>query len=71
MTLSSDIRQVPDNQEVYLDADGFTSIVVEVLQRVDKADADALEYHLRDIVDGDAGKTKVWTNGDVRFAKLP
>lgn len=67
----SEIRQVPDNQEVYLDKDGFTSIVVEILERVDKPDVEALKYHLQDIVEEDAGETKVWTTGDAHFSKLP
>jgi hypothetical protein len=67
----SEIRQVPDNQEVYLDKDGFTSIVVDILERVEKPDIEALKFHLNDIVDEDAGETKVWTTGEAHFAKLP
>jgi hypothetical protein len=67
----SEIRQVPDNQEVYLDKDGFTSIVVDILERVEKPDNEALKFHLNDIVDEDAGETKVWTTGEAYFAKLP
>jgi RNA:NAD 2'-phosphotransferase (TPT1/KptA family) len=72
---SSNIRQVPDNQEVYLDNSGFSSIVVELLERVDKPENEALEYHLRDLVEDDeddaAQKTKVWWSGDAVGAKLP
>lgn len=67
----SEIRQVPDNQEVYLDKDGFTSIVVEILERVEKPDIEALKFHLQDIVDEDAGETKAWTTGEAHFSKLP
>lgn len=35
-------------------------------------DAKALQYHLKDIVDEDAGETKIWsTNSSVHFPKLP
>lgn len=72
---NSNIRQVPDNQEVYLDGDGFTSVVVEILEREEKPDNEALEYHLRDLVEDDeddaAEKTKVWWSGEAVCAKLP
>jgi hypothetical protein len=77
LTIShSNIRQVPDNQEVYLDGDGFSSVVVEILERVDLPDGEALEYHLRDLVDDEeddvtAEKTKVWWRADARGGKLP
>jgi hypothetical protein len=50
---SSKIRQVPDNQEVYLDADGFGSIQFDILERVtEKATDEAcLIYHLEDLID--------------------
>ncbi|KAK3698019.1 hypothetical protein LTR37_017135 [Vermiconidia calcicola] len=67
----SEIRQVPDNQEVYLDKDGFSSIVIDILERVEKPDFEALQFHLRDIVEEDAGETKVWTTGAAHFSKLP
>lgn len=67
----SEIRQVPDNQEVYLDKDGFTSIVVEILERVDRSDEEALKFHLQDIVEEDASETKIWSTAQVHFTKLP
>lgn len=75
LPLHSNIRQVPDNQEVYLDGDGFTSVVVEILEREEKPDNEALEYHLRDLVEDDeddaAEKTKVWWRGEAVGGKLP
>jgi hypothetical protein len=62
---------VPDNQEVYLDKDGFTSIVFDILERVDKPDIEALKFHLHDIVDEDAGETKLWTTGEAHISRLP
>lgn len=68
----SEIRQVPDHQEVWLDTNGFTSIIVEILERVDKpSDIEALEYHLRDIVEEDVTDTKIWTSSQAHFSKLP
>ncbi|KAK3115587.1 hypothetical protein LTR53_004893 [Teratosphaeriaceae sp. CCFEE 6253] len=67
----SNLRQVPDNQEVYLDTDGFTSIAVDILERVDKPDREALEWHLKDIVEEDVGKMKVWRLSEARLAKMP
>ncbi|CAD6587630.1 MAG: hypothetical protein ASARMPREDX12_004651 [Alectoria sarmentosa] len=48
----SNIRQVPDNQEVYLDMNGFTSLTFDITERVShvSTDKDALEYHFADIV---------------------
>ncbi|CAF9907555.1 hypothetical protein IMSHALPRED_005566 [Imshaugia aleurites] len=48
----SKIRQVPDNQEVYLDKNGFTSLTFDITERVShlSTDRDALEYHFADIV---------------------
>src|ERR1700759_1879803 len=48
----SNFRQVPDHQEVFVQADGLTSIIFEILERVEKdlSDEDALKYHLKDIV---------------------
>lgn len=81
----SEIRQVPDHQEVWLDRDGFTSIVVDILERVQiddgMSDAQALEYHLRDVVgeeDGEDGgkeeertKTKVWRVSEAVLGTMP
>ncbi|TKA74943.1 hypothetical protein B0A55_04946 [Friedmanniomyces simplex] len=67
----SDLRQVPDNQEVYLDKDGFTSIVVEILERVERgSDREALEWHLKDLVEEDAGESKVWGMSEARMGKM-
>jgi len=33
----SDIRQVHDHQEVWLDRDGFTSVAIDILERVQEA----------------------------------
>lgn len=66
----SEIRQVPDHQEVWLDRDGFTSVVVEVLERVEKADEEALQFHLSDLVEEDAGAVQVWGSTEVILGKM-
>jgi len=73
----STIRQVPDNQEVYLDKDGFTSIIFDVTERVgprgssDATDGAALTIHLEEIVDSEIDTLKVWTTTVTQFSKLP
>ena len=48
----SEIRQVPDNQEVYLDAEGFTSVVFDILERVDAGhDEEAMNVHLGEVLE--------------------
>lgn len=70
--MPSDIRQVPDNQEVYLDTQGFTSITFDLLERVTAAtDVDALRQHLDDIVESDADVMKVWMEGEEAVGKMP
>lgn len=65
---------MPDNQEVYLDRDGFTSIVFDILERVDvgeeKSDADALKYHFQDVVEDDTENSQIWTSNTAVFSKL-
>ncbi|KAK3628789.1 hypothetical protein LTR56_018408 [Elasticomyces elasticus] len=67
----SDLRQVPDHQEVYLDKDGYTSVVVDILERVEKEnDQEALNYHLKDLVQEDEGEVTTWDISEVKMAKL-
>ena len=75
--LPSTIRQVPDNQEVYIDKDGFTSIIFDITQRVDapgsglERDGRALTVHLEDLVGDDADSVKVWNTTETEFSHLP
>ena len=50
---TSNLRQIPDNQEVYLEADGFASITFDLLERVTDRSSDegALLYHLEELLD--------------------
>jgi hypothetical protein len=74
---TSTIRQVPDHQEVYLDKDGFTSIIFDITERVGVAgrgpatDGAALTTHLEDIVDSDVDTVKVWSTSSTMISKVP
>jgi hypothetical protein len=67
---------VPDNQEVYIDKDGFTSIIVEINERVGsegssaEIDGRALTTHLEEIVGEDASRLQVWNTTPTQFSKL-
>lgn len=73
--MKSAIREIPDHQEVYLDTQGYSNVIVEILERVgkDKAptDEDAIKYHLHDIVSTETDETKFWGGEDVKLAKMP
>ncbi|GAB1317633.1 Ran-interacting Mog1 protein [Madurella fahalii] len=72
----STIRKVPDNQEVYIDKDGFTSIIIDITERVDAPGSDierdgrALTVHLEDLVGEDADTVKVWNTTETQFTYL-
>ncbi|KAF6219345.1 hypothetical protein HO133_005170 [Letharia lupina] len=66
----SNIRQVPDNQEAYLDKNGFISLTFDITERVShlSTDKEALEYHFADIV---AEKDTKSMRSIVENAELP
>ncbi|KAK6837876.1 Nuclear import protein mog1 [Apiospora arundinis] len=72
----SKLRQVPDNQEVWIDRDGFTSLVFEIDERVGEKgngpeiDGAAMTTHLEEIVGEDIDRTKVWNTTPTLFSKL-
>lgn len=82
--LSSKIRQVPNNQEVYIDKDGFTSIIFDITERVGpkssssssstntnlETDGRALTTHLEELVGDDADTVKVWNTTETSFSHL-
>ncbi|KAL3426156.1 ran-interacting mog1 protein [Phlyctema vagabunda] len=73
----SQMRQVPDHQEVFIDKDGFTSIIFDITERVGTSgtgaaiDGAAMTTHLEDIVDSDIDTVKVWSTSNTQFSKLP
>ncbi|TGJ77600.1 hypothetical protein E0Z10_g10671 [Xylaria hypoxylon] len=72
----STLRQVPDNQEVYIDMEGFTTIIVEINERVGaggstpEIDGRALTTHLEEIVGDGVEGLKVWNTTPTQFSKL-
>jgi hypothetical protein len=72
LTTNSQIREVPDHQEVYIDTDGYSSVVVEILEYVDKpSDEEALQYHFADLVDGTGDSTNMLDQGTAVMSKVP
>ncbi|KAJ9149151.1 Mog1p/PsbP-like protein [Coniochaeta hoffmannii] len=72
----SKLREVPDNQEVWIDKDGFTSIIFDITERVGPAgsgletDGRALTTHLEDLVGSDIDTVKVWNTTETQFTNL-
>ncbi|EKG10665.1 Ran-interacting Mog1 protein [Macrophomina phaseolina MS6] len=71
----STFRQVPDTQEVYLDKDGFTSIIFDLAERLDESQAqndhEALKYHFQDIVGDTNDATQFWQSNAATLARMP
>ncbi|KAL2045521.1 hypothetical protein N7G274_001949 [Stereocaulon virgatum] len=70
---ASAIRQVPDNQEVYVESNGFTSLTIDLTERVThfSTDKEALEYHFDDIIAEGDTKQVLAVNEDIKLAKFP
>jgi hypothetical protein len=72
----SKLRQVPDNQEVWIDADGFTSIIFDITERVGEPgsgpeiDGRAMTTHLEDMVGSDIDSVKIWNTAETHFSRL-
>ncbi|KAK7192931.1 hypothetical protein DPSP01_005141 [Paraphaeosphaeria sporulosa] len=68
---ASQIREVPDHQEVYLDENGYSGVIVEILEYVEKpTDAEALQYHFADLVDGTGDETNMLEQSHAAMAKV-
>ncbi|XP_014551271.1 hypothetical protein COCVIDRAFT_113349 [Bipolaris victoriae FI3] len=66
------IRQIPSHQEVYLHNTGYTSIVLEILEYVDKpSDEEALQYHFADLIDGTGDATTMVAQAKSEMKNLP
>ncbi|KAI4097186.1 MAG: hypothetical protein LQ344_000596 [Seirophora lacunosa] len=65
----SNIREVPDHQEIYLDASGFSSVIIELAERVTQppTDEEALKFHFEDIVD-DHDTSRIWRTDAAHLA---
>ncbi|KAL8739228.1 MAG: hypothetical protein Q9181_000119 [Wetmoreana brouardii] len=68
----SNIREVPDHQEIYLDGSGFSSIVIDLAERVTEPslDQEALRFHLEDIVD-EHDSSRIWKTDVAHLSKFP
>ncbi|KAI9773453.1 MAG: multicopy suppressor of ts gsp1 [Geoglossum simile] len=66
------IRQVPDNQEVYVDNTGFSSISFDLTERSESITTDdaALQLQLEDILDLRDG-VKIWNQKTVCLPHFP
>jgi hypothetical protein len=73
---NSKLRQVPDNQEVWIDKDGFTSIIFDITERVGgpgsgpEIDGRALTTHLEELVGTDSPTLKIWNTAETEFSRL-
>jgi hypothetical protein len=58
---ASDLRQVPDNQEVFMYRDSSVSIIVEILQRAERSTSDgAVRFHFDSVAfDNSAQSTEI------------
>ncbi|KAL1642794.1 hypothetical protein SLS58_005299 [Diplodia intermedia] len=69
------IREVPDTQEVWLDRDGFTSIIFDLTERVDESqassDEEALKYHFQDMVGDSNDATQCWQTNAAVLSRMP
>ncbi|KAJ6788912.1 hypothetical protein PWT90_00123 [Aphanocladium album] len=72
----SKLRQVPDNQEVWIDEDGFTSIIFDMTERVGEKgrgpeiDGRAMTTHLEELVGSDIDSVKIWNTAETEFSRL-
>ncbi|MCJ1435409.1 multicopy suppressor of ts gsp1 [Xylographa pallens] len=68
----SELRPIPNNQEVYLDANGTTSIIVELLDRVNgfATDEESMKYHIEDLAGGSGDTIRLYQTQRVTMHKL-
>lgn len=72
LTATSQIREVPDHQEVFLDTNGYSGVIFEILQYVEKpTDDEALQYHFTDLVEGTGDSTNILEQGSAVMTKIP
>lgn len=67
---------MPDNQEIYLDMKGFSSIIFDITERLTPeqaaTDEDALKFHFNDafVSEGDTDITKFWHGNSAVLGKM-
>ncbi|MCJ1392392.1 multicopy suppressor of ts gsp1 [Xylographa bjoerkii] len=69
---ASELRPIPDNQEVYVDANGTASIVIELQERVSgfATDEEAMKYHIEDLAGGCGDTIRLYQTQRVIMHKL-
>ncbi|KAJ2896590.1 Ran-interacting Mog1 protein [Zalerion maritima] len=74
---NSQIRQIPENQECFIERDGFTSIIFDILERVGKPgsgaeiDGVALTEHIQDIVgEEESQNLRLWNTTETKITRL-
>ncbi|KAF3910759.1 hypothetical protein ABW20_dc0100478 [Dactylellina cionopaga] len=66
----SDIRQVPDNQECFIDLTGLATEIFELNERVEKEnDEGAIKFHLADIFED--SPYKIWNSRKLEAGEIP
>ncbi|KAK6363190.1 multicopy suppressor of ts gsp1 [Orbilia blumenaviensis] len=66
----SNIRQVPDNQECFIDITGLATLIFELNERVEKEnDEEAIIFHLSDIFED--SPYKIWKSWKLETAEAP
>ncbi|KAF2864192.1 Mog1p/PsbP-like protein [Piedraia hortae CBS 480.64] len=69
---ASHLRDIPDHEELFIDAEGFTSIIIDITEHVAMpTESEAMETHLQDVVEEDRPATEVARLRQAPFAKLP
>eukprot|EP01129_Flabellula_baltica_P016337 TRINITY_DN8656_c0_g1_i1.p1 TRINITY_DN8656_c0_g1~~TRINITY_DN8656_c0_g1_i1.p1 ORF type:complete len:198 (+),score=42.20 TRINITY_DN8656_c0_g1_i1:45-596(+) len=53
----SAVREVPDNQEVFCDADKDQTVIIEILSMPEMPDMEAAEYHFEDIANANEAQS--------------
>ncbi|KAN0077346.1 hypothetical protein V8E55_011201 [Tylopilus felleus] len=65
---ASDLRQIPDNQEVFLYPDSNDSIIIEILQRVSQPnDVEAVKFHFEALAHDNAATSSAIQNISVVY----
>jgi hypothetical protein len=68
---ASDLRQIPDNQEVFVDKDGTASISFDILEKVEAPDVEqAIAIHLGEVVEHDAAEVVDMGGNDDKMGSM-
>ncbi|SAM03386.1 hypothetical protein [Absidia glauca] len=73
---ASDLRQIPDNQEVFLDMNTQQSLIIELLEKVEHLNEDCAKFHFEQIAEQNNAtsysiKSIEHASVDVAAPKLP